>query len=393
MNRLLALCIVVVIDVLGFGIMVPLVPYMADRFGASPAIITPILGTYSLCQLLAMPLWGRLSDRFGRRPILLSSLGGACLSYLILGYAENIWWLLASRALGGFMAGNLAAALAYASDVSRPQERAKAMGAVGAAIGIGFMMGPAIGGLLAGDDELQANFLRPALVSAALALFAMLLVVFVLRESHTPEQRERHRAIAQRSRPWTLLAAQPGLRWLALAAAMLIFSQSTMESIFAIWSLNRFGLGPRAVGFAMFALALVAVLSQGLLVRLLAPRYGESRLAIAGVIANACGALTIAFSTSFPMVIAGLALIGLGAGCFNPSASALASRQADEGNRGAVMGTYQGGVSAARILAPLSAGAIFSSIGHNAPFVVGGLVALQACWFLLAARPHDRAGV
>src|SRR5438067_840041 len=141
---------------LGFGILIPLVPYMADRFGVPPQLITPILGSYSLCQLLAAPLWGRLSDRYGRRPILMSSLAGACVSYLLLGGARNVGWLLASRILAGLMAGNIAAAFAYASDVSPPEKRAATLGLIGAAIGVGFTIGPPLGGVLAGKDPARA---------------------------------------------------------------------------------------------------------------------------------------------------------------------------------------------------------------------------------------------
>src|SRR5579862_8966546 len=164
--RLGSLFIVSVIDILGFGILIPLVPYMGVRFHTAPEWITPIMGTYSLCQLLAAPFWGRLSDRFGRRPILMTSLAGACLSYLILGLADTIWWLLISRALAGLMAGNISAAFAYAADVSTPEKRAASLGLIGAAIGIGFTLGPAIGGLLAGNNLQTANFLLPACVSA-----------------------------------------------------------------------------------------------------------------------------------------------------------------------------------------------------------------------------------
>src|SRR5690242_9656712 len=157
--RLGSLFLVSVIDILGFGVLIPLVPYMGVRFNIPTQWITPIMGAYSLCQFIAAPFWGRLSDRHGRRPILMSSLAGACLSYLMLGFARNPWWLLASRMLGGFMAGNISAAFAYASDVSEPDKRAASLGLIGAAIGIGFTVGPAIGGVLAGNDLHTANFL------------------------------------------------------------------------------------------------------------------------------------------------------------------------------------------------------------------------------------------
>jgi DHA1 family tetracycline resistance protein-like MFS transporter len=166
-RQLGALFLFCVIDTLGFGILIPLVPYMAHHFGVAPQYITPVLGSYSLCQLLAAPWWGHMSDRYGRRPILMSSLAGACLSYVLLGLAHNIWWLLASRMLAGFMAGNIAAAFAYASDVSRPEKRAATLGLIGAAIGIGFSLGQPIGGLLAGKDPDSANFVAPQACRAA----------------------------------------------------------------------------------------------------------------------------------------------------------------------------------------------------------------------------------
>src|SRR5580692_7627349 len=192
------LFLVSMIDVLGFGVLIPLVPYMAHRFGAGPSVTTAIVGSYSLCQLLAAPIWGRLSYRYGRRPILVSSRVGACLSYGILGFADSLWMVLAARMLAGFMAGNLAAAFAYASDISTPATRAKSMGMVGAAIGIGFMLGMPIGGVLAGNQARSANFLWPAVASASLSLFALALVKFRLPESRvrpadaapTPTQRE-----------------------------------------------------------------------------------------------------------------------------------------------------------------------------------------------------------
>jgi DHA1 family tetracycline resistance protein-like MFS transporter len=379
--------------VLGFGILIPLIPYMATQFGASPALITPILGTYSLCQLIAAPIWGRLSDRFGRRPILISSMAGAGASYLILAGAHSIMALLVARALAGFMAGNLSAALAYASDISSPRDRATAMGSVGASIGIGFMLGPAIGGALAGEQLASANFLRPALLSACLSLLAMLLVLFMLRESHSAAQRQAQRAGGPRPTALALLRRLPALRALALGNLLVVFSQSTLDSSFAIWAMHRYGLGPRSVGLVLFTLAVVVVGVQGGLLRVLAPRFGEHRLALAGVLGYCLGLTAVAMAHQLPWVIAALVVCGFGAGLYGPSGSALASREAEEQNRGAVMGTYQASSSLARVLAPFLAGTIYLRFGPNAPFLLAAVVTLQAFWCILAAqRLHLRRG-
>jgi DHA1 family tetracycline resistance protein-like MFS transporter len=376
-----ALFIVCVIDILGFGILIPLVPYMADRFGASPGLITPILGVYSLCQLLAAPFWGRLSDRYGRRPILMSSLSGACLSYVILGLANNLWWLLLSRMLAGFMAGNIAAAFAYASDISAPENRARALGTVGAAIGIGFMLGPAIGGVLAGNDEHTANFGLPAAVSAALSLLAISLVYFMLPESHAAEHRAPERDPNRRS-PLQLLRERPTLRLIVSGAFLVTCSQAILESIFAIWAMNKFGFGPRTVGIVLFCLALIPVAMQGGLVRVLAPLLGEVRLAIIAILSWVTGLVIIAWSDHLPLAMVGLACCGVGSGLFSPSASALASKQATSRDRGVVMGTYQSGLSLARSLIPFASGALYAGLGPSAPFLAGACVTLPAAWLI-----------
>lgn len=390
LTALRALFFVCVIDVLGFGILVPLIPYMAAQFGATPALITPILGSYSLFQLLGAPLWGALSDRYGRRPILITSMLGACGSYLLLAGAASLPMLLLARSLAGFMAGNIAAAMAYASDISSNADRARSLGVVGAAIGIGFMLGPAIGGVLAGERLQGANFLLPALVSAALSVLAVLMVLFMLPESRSIEQRGEHARQARSSR-LSLLRKLPVLRWLTLATLLVTFSQSTLDSTFAIWAMTRYQIGPRTVGLALLVLALVAVTMQTLGVRRLVPRLGEYRLAWFGIACWACGMCAVAASSSVLLALPGLVLCGLGAGAFTPSGSALASHEAQAHNRGAVLGSYQIGTSLARVLAPFVSGSIFQRFGAGAPFLLAGLVTLQAAWCMLAARRRHRA--
>ena len=386
MNKQLgSLFVVSVIDILGFGILIPLVPYMGVRFNTPPEWITPVMGAYSLCQLIAAPFWGRLSDRYGRRPILMTSLAGACVSYLILGFAGNIWWLLLSRALGGFMAGNISAAFAYASDVSEPQKRAASLGLIGAAIGIGFTVGPAIGGVLAGDDLRTASFLRPATVSACLSVLAILLVTFMLPESNTAQKRAE-RGELRRSGPVRLLLERPMLRFIAGAALLVTIAQSTLDSILGIWALNKYGYGPRTFGVLMFCIASFAILTQGVLVRFLVPRLGEPKLATIGVLIFVIGMVIVAQSSSPILTVIGLAMCGIGVGAFAPSNSALASKQSHAHDRGAVMGTYQSSTSLARIIGPFTSGPLYAVLGPNAPFLAGACVALPAVYLIWRVR-------
>jgi MFS transporter, DHA1 family, tetracycline resistance protein len=379
-RRLGSLFIVSVIDILGFGILIPLVPYMGVRFNAPPEWITPILGSYSLCQLVAAPFWGRLSDRYGRRPILMTSLAGACVSYLILGFATSIGGLLLARMLGGFMAGNISAAFAYASDVSAPEKRAASLGLIGAAIGIGFTLGPAIGGLLAGNNLQTASFLLPATVSACLSVVAMLLVAFLLPESNTA------RVQVPRIGPVRMLLQRPALRQVAAAALLVTTAQSMLDSILGLWALDRFGFGPRTVGLLIFCGAVLAVLTQGGLVRVLVPRLGECKLAIIAIVTFVTGLLIVSEAPGVGVTVMGLALCGIGMGAFTPSNSALASKQSTGHDRGSVMGTYQTSSSLARVIGPFASGPLYTVLGSKAPFLAGACVALPAVWFLWRVR-------
>jgi len=396
MKRLLPLAFVVVVDLLGFGIIIPLFPFMGVRFGLLPAQVTLILAAFSLCQLVAAPLWGALSDRFGRRPILMSSMIGASLSYFLLAFGEGALWLVASRVLGGLMAGNLSAAFAYAADVTSPEERAKGLGVVGAAIGLGFTLGPAIGGLMAGADAQSASFTAPALTAACLSLAACISVWVFLPESHTPEQRASQ--VERRGRlELSALASRPVLFKLTLATLLFTIAHAMLESILALWALDRFGFGPRQVGLLFLLIGGVLVVMQGGVVGRLTRRFEERHIAVTGLAVYMTGLATLALADSVAFAVLGGLCCGIGFGAYNPCMSSLASKQAGAHERGVVMGTYQSATSLARVIGPAMSGAVYAAVAMQAPYVLGIAISLPAIWLILAtpavsvARPAARS--
>src|ERR1700691_59049 len=187
------LFLIVLVDLIGFGLVIPLLPFYAERFAASPQEVTALMAVFSLMAMLTAPFWGRLSDRIGRRPVLMSSMAAAALAYLWLGFADALWMVFAARALAGACGGNIAAANAYIADVTTPENRAKGMGMIGAAFGLGFIVGPALGGVVAGHNIATADLRTPGLIACALSLTALLGVVFVLKESRRAGLRQRAR--------------------------------------------------------------------------------------------------------------------------------------------------------------------------------------------------------
>ncbi len=386
MKPLVALFFIVVVDLLGFGIIIPLFPYVAVRLGATPEQITPILGVYSLCQFIAAPLWGRLSDRVGRRPVLMSSMLGGAVSYLMLAYADGIGWLIASRAVGGFMAGNISAAMAYAADVTSDEDRARGLGAVGAAIGIGFMLGPALGGLLAGDDLREVSLQLPALVAAGSSVFAYIAVLLWLPESHTAEHRARREHEREPRTAWRRVINRPALAMLVAAVLLVTIAHAMLESIIAIWAMDRLSVGPRRLGFFLLLMGALVVLMQGGAAGRLAHEFGEKRVAVAGVVTYLFGLALLATADDVAFMIGGGALCGLGLGAYLPSLSSLTSKQADPSERGVVMGTYQSATSLARIIGPMVSGTLYAAISFRAPYVLGIVVAAPALWLIIQSQ-------
>jgi DHA1 family tetracycline resistance protein-like MFS transporter len=384
------LFLIVFVDLVGFGVIIPLLPFYGEHFQASPATIGLLMATYSLTQFLSAPVLGRLSDRIGRKPVLSVSLAGAAGSYLLLAFASELWMLFAARAIGGLMAGNISTAFAYVADVTTPANRAKGMGIIGAAFGLGFIFGPAIGGILAGDDPLNADFQSPALAAFALSALALVLCLTVLKESLTPEVRARHgTGTAGRWRWLRQALADPGVRLILIMSFLATFVFAGMETTFAMWSRRQFGWGPEQNGYLFAFVGALTALIQGGLVGRLARAYGERRLVAAGSALLALGMLLIAFSTSLWLLLVAMTAVAAGFSMVTPSLNSLLSLQVEAGAQGGMMGLARSATTMARILGPGFAGAVFGLLGKDWPFYAGAVIMVAV--MLMAVRPVPAA--
>jgi MFS family permease len=369
------LFLIVFIDLVGFGLVIPLLPFYAERFAASPLEMTMLFATYSLMSMIAAPRWGRLSDRIGRRPVLMASMAAAALAYLGLAFATRLWMVFAARAFAGACAGNIAAAQAYIADVTPPERRAKGMGMIGAAFGLGFIIGPVASGIVAGNDLATADLATPGLIAAGLSFAAFLGVILVLPESLAPGQ-----AVASRSR---IAAARGALRRPVLARLILVFFLATlafsgMETTFAWWAIAQFGWGPRSIGFVFFYVGLLSALMQGVLIGSLTRRFGEERLMLGGLALLVLGLVLLPFAANLPRLVVALSALAVGNGALAPALNSLISRRAGPGEQGEVMGVAQAAGSLSRVLGPIIAGSLFGALGRSSPFLWGALLVAGA---------------
>ena len=328
------LFLIVFVDLVGFGLIIPLLPFYAERYAASPQQVTILIATFSFASMLAAPLWGMVSDRVGRRPVLMSSMAASSLAYLWLGFADSLWMLFAARALAGVCAGNIAAAAAYVADVTPPDKRARGMGLIGAAFGLGFIIGPAVGGIVAGNDLATADMLTPGLIASGLSFTAFLGVVLVLPES----LRAAARVAAPRNRITALLDAlgRPVLSRLLVIFFLVILAFAGMESTFALWAMQQFGWGPAGVGYVFSYVGLLSAILQGGLIGPLARRFGEERLMMAGLALIAAGLLVLPFARDAVPLVVAVSGLALGMGAMQPSLNSLISRRAGPEVRAAI---------------------------------------------------------
>lgn len=383
---MLTMFLIVFVDLVGFGIIIPLLPFYAEYFQAEPDTVTLVMATYSLTQFIAAPFWGNLSDRIGRKPVLIISLLGAALAYVLLGFADTLWMLFAARALGGFMAGNISAAFAYMADITTPENRAKGMGLVGAAFGLGFIAGPAIGGILAGPDPVNADYQTPAFAAAGLSLIALSMAVVLLKESLSKDVRAKLLARGRQSRLAQFQDAiqKPGMGLLIALSFLSVFVFAGMESTFAMWSRRQFNWGPEQNGWLFACVGLLAAVIQGGLVGKLAKRFGEARLVITGAAFLAFGMGLLPFAGTIPILAASMGAMAFGFSIMTPSLNSLISLSAGEEEQGSIMGVTRSASTMARVIGPALAGVLFAGLGLNWPYYFGAVVMVLVAG--LAAR-------
>ncbi|HEX5065558.1 MAG TPA: MFS transporter [Myxococcota bacterium] len=369
---------VVVVDLIGFGIVMPILPFMVEAQVASDQVgiwVGLLLSGYAAAQFVFAPLWGRLSDRIGRRPVMLATIAGTAFSLFLFAWGGSLGWLLATRVLAGAFAANVSVASAFVADATDESERTRWMGLIGAAFGIGFLLGPALAGGLSPLGNRVPLF-------AAAGLAALNWVHALVRLPET----QRHESRVVRSRRSVL--ADPSVRWLCLANLVFALSVTQLETVFQIFLIQRFHYAAWQVALLMVAMAAVMATVQGGGMKALAARFPERRLVWVGALAMAaCFAAVPAIHAIAPL-LAVLAISAVGRAVIQPSLLSLTSFSADPADRGAVMGAFQSAASLARVFGPFAAGWLYDHAVAT-PFWLAGMLAVALS--LLASSLPARA--
>ena len=376
-SPLFVLFLTVFIDLIGFGIVIPILPLYAEQFHASPITIGWLTGIYSGMQIIFTPILGRLSDRFGRRPVLFVSIVGTALGFALMGLAHGLPLLFAARILAGITGGNIAIPQAYIADVTAPEKRSRAMGLIGAAFGLGFTFGPLIGGVMS-----RISYSAPFFFSAGLAVINAALVYLILPESLSREHRARpheRASIAEvfRHGRGAMFAIVLGTYF------FLIVGFSIMTTLFALFTEKRFGYDAQANGYLFGFVGIVSVIVQGGLIGRLIKIFGEVALARTGMILTTVSLALLPMSSNLTFLLLVCAGLSAGSGCASPPLSGLASQMVEASWQGRALGILQSAGSAARLLGPLLGGWLLmfdmrkpiAQYGYT-PFLAGAFLCL-----------------
>lgn len=367
----------------GFGIIIPVLPFYAENLGATPTQLGLLMAVYSLMQLLFAPMWGRISDKIGRKPVMLAGIAGLAISFFLMAFAGSLWMLFAARVIGGLLSSaNMPTVMAYVADITTPENRSKGMGVVGAAVGMGFVFGPAIGGIFS-----KSSLSLPFIIAGFSSILTLVLVALLLQESSTKESRSKS---SEQKAPFNV-ALRGASGMLFFLQFFISLSLAGLEATFAYFAAKRAGLDTASLGYIFMIMGLAGAFVQGGLIGRLTKKFGEGKVIQGGIIVSAIGFALILFVNSFATAAVFLTIFGIGNGVIRPSVSSVLTKTINTGH-GSVTGLLSSFDSLGRIAGPPLGGLLYSlSIGL--PYISGAVLSIVALFLyrVYHARLKDGA--
>lgn len=365
----------------GFGIIIPVLPFYAEEIGASPLQLGLLMGVYSVMQLLFAPMWGRISDRIGRKPVIMIGIAGLALSFFLMAVSSQLWMLFAARMIGGILSSaNMPTVMAYVADITSEEDRGKGMGIIGAAVGLGFIFGPAIGGVFS-----KESLSTPFYIAGASSVLTFILVLFMLKESLAPELRQGHLKKGK-----SILSAFKGPSSILFILQWFVsLSLSGLEATFAYFGAEKAGLGTTSLGYIFMIMGLAGAIVQGGLVGRLTKKLGEGFVIQLGIVISALGFGLILLIDSFLTAAVFLTVFGIGNGFIRPSVSSLLTKTSAAGH-GSTTGLLSSFDSLGRVIGPPMGGWLFS-VSMGLPYLSGIILSAAALLlYRIYALQHKR---
>jgi DHA1 family tetracycline resistance protein-like MFS transporter len=396
-SPLLPIFLIVVVDILGFTIILPLLPFYAEKLGASPTVVGTLVAVYAVCQLISGPILGQLSDRFGRRPVLLVSQAGTLVGFVMMAFAGSLWMVFLARAIDGATAGNLSTAQAYISDVTKPEERARSFAIIGVAFGLGFLVGPGITGFLA-----HYSFQAPLWAASVLSFTSIVFTFFLLPRKEPAHALAADGAVGPGGKRLSLISWSqyakyfriPHISRLLFQWCCFALSFATFIGGFALFAERRYqwhghAIGAREVGYIFAFSGFVGIIMQGGVVGKLVKRFGERRVVEIGFLGSLLGYAAIGLTYTIPQLLFVMALTGVVGAGLRPALTSLISQQAGRREQGVIIGLTQSLTSLAQITAPPLAGFMIGRHWLTPWAIWAGVLAGIALLFESRAAPHS----
>lgn len=375
------------LDVLGLGVLIPILPYYVRQFNTDAATVGWLSVSFSAAQFAASPFLGALSDRWGRRPIILWNILGSAFAYYLFGWASSLWLLMTARILEGITGGSISTAQAYIADVTPPEDRMKRFGLIGAVFGLGFILGPAFGGLLS-----KISLSAPAYAAGTLCLLAAVFGYFFLPESLPPEKRRTERIALPDLNPFTRILdalSRASIRSILLAVFAVNVAFSGLQSNFAVFTLERFQFGPTENSYVFIYIGVLSIFMQGVVVRRLPKTWNPLAIVSVGLCLMALGFFGISASQEVWHMFPAIAVMAFGNGVAAPTLTSLVSLRSGAREQGSILGATQGILSSTRIFGPLYAGYVFDWFGSGSPYWMGALMTLTGLGIILRLRKRE----